>query len=436
MGRERTKEKTKLNYFFIKFFIIITHVIMLANVYLNGTYDSLFDVIKLAVVVIASDLIYYIILGCIDQDAYTIDYLLVLIANISLIFQSCFGGVHFNLKHFITLTAGMIACHAGYLFTRNSFRAEKMRPYCYAGIGIVILIILLFTGDRSMWIDFGGFSVQPSEFLKPLLVLVCASSLSSQQTKKQIGIFSVAPNNIAMVLISAVILGLQWWCRDLGSIPTFAAVAGCAVINRMCYPKAAFSKKKIGALAAGVLILAFAAFKLAPGYVKDRLYVDIWADQYGNGYQQCRALIAMAEGGWLGKGPGAGRLCNVAAYDTDIVFSSVSEEWGMLGAVLFVVLILLLLSTTLINTPKCYYHGTVAVGVTAVFIVQMSLNIFGSCNMIPFTGVTLPFLSNGGTSMVTSGFLIGMLKASQSPVFIRNIVEISSENESERSERR
>lgn len=422
------KEKTKLNYFFIRFFIVLTHILLLLNVYLNGVYDNPASVAVLSVFVIASDFIYFIILSNLKQDTYTIDYLLVLIANISLIFQSCFGGVNFNIKHFITLTAGMIACHAGYLFTRNSYRAEKMRPYCYAAIGVVIAVILLFTGSRSMWIDFGGFSVQPSEFLKPLLVLVCASSLSSQQTKKKIGIFYIAPNNIGMVLISVLILGLQWWCRDLGSIPTFAAVTGCAVINRMCYPKAAFSKKKIAALVTGVLVLAAAAVKFAPSYVKDRLYVDIWADQYGNGYQQCRALIAMAEGGWLGKGPGAGRLCNVAAYDTDIVFSSVSEEWGLLAAVLFIIMIILLLATTLVNTPKCYYHGTVAVGVTAVFVVQMSLNIFGSCNMIPFTGVTFPFLSNGGTSMVTSGFLIGMLKASQSPVFVRNIVEISPED--------
>lgn len=428
MFAEGKREKTKLNYLFIKFFVLLTHAVLLLNVYLNGVYENIAEVIKLSAVVAASDIFYFAVLGTNDQDTYTVDYLLVLIANISLIFQSCFGGVNFNLKHFITLTAGMIAYHAGYLFTRNSFKAEKMRPYCYVGIGVVIVVILLFTGSRSMWINFGGFSVQPSEFLKPLLVLVCASSLSSQQTKKKIGILYTSPNNIAMVLVSALILGLQWWCRDLGSIPTFAAVTGCAVINRMCYPKAAFSKRKIAALISGVVILGGIAVKFAPSYVKDRLYVDIWADQYGNGYQQCRALIAMAEGGWLGKGPGAGRLCNVAAYDTDIVFSSVSEEWGLLAAVLFIVLIILLLATSLINTPKCYYHGTVVVGVTAVFVAQMSLNVFGSCNLIPFTGVTFPFLSNGGTSMVTSGLLIGMLKAAQSPVFVRNIVEIHNPN--------
>ena len=424
MAAEKVKENAKLNYFFIKLFVVLTHIVLLLNVYLNGVYDDAAAVIILSAFVIASDVIYFMILGTFTQDTYTVDYLLVLIANISLIFQSCFGGVQFNLKHFITLTAGMISCHAGYLFTRNSFKAEKFRPYCYAGIGMLMIVILLFAGSRSMWINIGSFSVQPSEFMKPLLVMICASSLQSQQTKKKYWIIRTAPNNIGMVLISVLIIAFQWWCRDLGSIPTFAAVTGCALINRLCYPKAAFSKRKIGALAAGAVALAVLAVKFAPGYVKDRLYVDIWADQYGNGYQQCRALIAMAEGGWLGKGPGAGRLSNVAAYDTDIVFSSVSEEWGLLAAILFVILIVLMLATSLINTPKCYYHGTIAVGVTAVFVVQMSLNIFGSCNMIPFTGVTLPFLSNGGTSIVTSGFLIGMLKASQSPVFVRNIVEV------------
>ncbi|MBR6835801.1 MAG: FtsW/RodA/SpoVE family cell cycle protein, partial [Oscillospiraceae bacterium] len=134
MAAEKVKENAKLNYFFIKLFVVLTHIVLLLNVYLNGVYDDTAAVIILSAFVIASDVIYFMILGTFTQDTYTVDYLLVLIANISLIFQSCFGGVQFNLKHFITLTAGMISCHAGYLFTRNSFKAEKFRPYCYAGI--------------------------------------------------------------------------------------------------------------------------------------------------------------------------------------------------------------------------------------------------------------------------------------------------------------
>jgi cell division protein FtsW len=74
----------------------------------------------------------------------------------------------------------------------------------------------------------------------------------------------------------------------------------------------------------------------------------------------------------------------------------------------------------LINPPRSYFHKTVTTGVCGAFIVQMALNIFGSCNMIPFTGVTIPFVSQGGSSMVTSGFMIGMVIAGQSPVFKRH----------------
>lgn len=423
------REKTKLNYFLLKLFVVATHLIFLGAVWLNGNYSSVFEVIKLAVIVIATDIIYFVITGVLEQDTYTIDHLMVLIVNIGLIFQSCFGEITFNVKHFITILAGMVSYHIGYLFTRNSFKAEKLKPYYYGGVGILMVVILLFTGSRSMWINFGSFSIQPSEFIKPLLVLICATSLYRQQTKKKISIFTVNTDTIYMLAIAAVILLLQWWCRDLGSIPTFAAVVGCAIINRICYPRARLSKKKIGAIIGCALTLAITALILAPSYVKDRLYVDIWADRYGNGYQQCEALIGIAEGGWLGKGPGYGRLHEIAAYDTDIVFSAVSEEWGMFAAIMFVLLVLVMLATPLINSPKCYYHGNIAVGVVAVFIVQMSLNIFGSCNLIPFTGVTFPLLSNGGTSMVTSGFLIGMLKATQSPVFIRNIIEKTPERQ-------
>ncbi len=417
------KEKNKLNYILLKLFVVFTHLIFLGTVWLNGEYTNIAEVIKLSVMVIATDIIYFILSGCMEQDTYTTDHLMVLIVNISLIFQSCFGDVVFNFKHFITITAGMISYHIGYLFTRNSFKSEQMKKYYYCGIGVLIVSILLFTGSRSMWINFGSFSVQPSELIKPLLVLVCATSLLRQQTKKKVSIYMVNTDTIVMLVAAGIILILQWWCRDLGSIPTFSAVVGCAIINRMCYPRARLSKKKIGGIIGCIVVLALVALRLAPAYVKDRLYVDIWADRYGNGYQQCEALIAIAEGGWLGKGPGHGRLCDIAAFDTDIVFSAVSEEWGVFTAVMFVILLLILLATPLVNNPKCYYHGNIAVGVVAVFVVQMSLNIFGSCNLIPFTGVTFPFLSNGGTSMVTSGFLIGMLKATQSPVFIRNIVE-------------
>lgn len=419
------REIKRPGYFLIKMLVLLTHIVFLGTVLLNGKDVKPLELLKLSVTVIASDLIYFVIFDAIDESAHAIDILMVLIINISLIFQSCFCSISLDTKHLITITAGMICYIIGYYAVRNSFMSEKYKLFYYFAVFAIMVIIVAFAGSRSMWITIGGFSLQPSELLKPLLVLICATSLKTQQDKKQIGMFRIAPNNIGMVAVGVIIILFQWWCRDLGSIPIFAGILGCAVINRMCYPKAKFSKKKFAALGVLVVFAGLIAIKFAPGYVKDRLYVDIWADRYGDGYQQCEALIAIAEGGWFGKGPGHGTLYTVdkQAFNTDTVFSTVSEEWGLLASLLFVALLVVLLSTTIINVPRCYYHGTVAVGVTAAFIIQMSLNVFGSCNLIPFTGVTLPFLSNGGTSMVTSGFMIGMLRASQSPDFVRHIVE-------------
>ena len=82
---------------------------------------------------------------------------------------------------------------------------------------------------------------------------------------------------------------------------------------------------------------------------------------------------------------------------------------------MMICVILITLAIPLINSPRSYFHGTIAAGVCAAFTVQMALNIFGSCNMIPFTGVTIPFISTGGSSMAVSGFMTGMLIAGQSP---------------------
>ncbi|MBQ6211301.1 MAG: FtsW/RodA/SpoVE family cell cycle protein, partial [Ruminococcus sp.] len=79
--------------------------------------------------------------------------------------------------------------------------------------------------------------------------------------------------------------------------------------------------------------------------------------------------------------------------------------------------ILVMTSVPLVNPTRSYYHGTISACVCAAFIVQMALNIFGSCNLIPFTGVTIPFISAGGSSLMVSGFMVGMLMAGQSPSF-------------------
>lgn len=410
----------KLSYGRISLLVLLTHTVMLAAVLFRGNYKDITDLIPLTAAVFALDIVYMAVMRFFyKQMTYTTDFLLLMIMGCSVIFQSCFGGVGFASKHYITCIAALVCCQILFLLTRNHLRILAVKQYLYLVLGGLVLVTLFLTGSRSMWITIGSLSIQPSEFMKPVFVLLCATSIMEQHHKKKLVLFYVSREMIALTIAFFIIFVLQWWCRDLGSLPTFAAAYGCAIICRICYPRAKFSKGTLLFLIAlGTLAVALLA-AAAPAYVQDRLSVDIWEDTYGDGYQQCQALMAIAEGALFGKGPGYGRLINVAAADTDIVFSTICEEWGFFVALLIIFFVVSLLIIPMINKPKSYFHATMIMSVAAVFVVQMGLNIFGSCNLIPFTGVTIPFISQGGSSMLVCGMLAGMLKAGQSPVFRR-----------------
>ena len=409
--------KNGLSYFGVMLFSLLSHVSLLTIVFVKGNYENIMDPIILSAAVLALDFVYYIVLHIMKQNTYTFDILLVTVLNISIIFQSCFGKVGFAAKHFAFSIAALVLCQVSFKLVQDYRKIEKHKYIFYGIIGVLIISILLFTGSRSMWIDLGFITIQPSEFIKPFFVLVFATSIIHLRNQHKVLGISVVYDNWVLLGLTGVIVLLQWWCRDLGSLPTFVAVSGCGLLMRICYPKAKLSKKLIIGLCAAAAVIIIIALKFAPGYVQQRLHVDIWADPNGDGWQQCQALIAIAEGGWFGKGPGFGRLYKVPAADTDIIFSSISEEWGMLASLLAVFLILMLIITAVVNTPRSYFHTTLSVGAAAVFIVQMALNIFGSCNLIPFTGVTLPFISQGGSSMLACGILAGFLKAGQAMIY-------------------
>ena len=411
---ETVKSKIRVHYFLLTILILLAHTSMLGIVFFKGNYDTYKFPIILSTFVILSDIVYSKIIKSRKQPVYIVDYIMLFILNMTIIFQSCFGGISFSYKQAILSILALICMEIGCKIALNYEKLEEKKSYVYIIAGIIILSILFLTGSRSMWIDLGFITIQPSEFLKPVYVILCATTLTMQHRRKTLfKRFKYVPDNVVLFLLTVIIFALQWWCRDLGSLPTFMAVGFCALLTRICYPQTKFSKKSIIILGIIGIIGLVCAWVFAPSYVQERLHVDIWADQSGSGYQQCKALIAIAEGGWFGKGAGYGTLHNIAAYDTDIVFSSICEEWGFFIGIMAVLSIVILLCTTLINTPRSYYHSTLVTGVVAVFVAQMSLNIFGSCNLIPFTGVTIPFISMGGSSMLSSGFLIGFIKASQ-----------------------
>lgn len=293
--------KNGLSYTIITLLSLLTHISMLTIVFIKGQYDSIMSPIILSAIILGSDILYFFILKFLKQNTYTFDILLITVLNMSVIFQSCFGKVGFAVKHFIFSVLALVFCQIGFKLAQNYKFIEKHKYIFYGIIGALVISILLFTGSRGMWIDLGFITIQPSEFIKPFFALVFATSLAAQQNKKKILGIRIVYDNWILLGITALIVLLQWWCRDLGSLPTFAAVAACGFIMRICYPKAKLSKKLLIGISAAGLVVVIIALKFAPSYVQDRLHVDIWSDPTGNGWQQCQALIAIAEGGWFGK---------------------------------------------------------------------------------------------------------------------------------------
>ena len=139
----------------------------------------------------------------------------------------------------------------------------------------------------------------------------------------------------------------------------------------------------------------------------------IWEDVYGAGFQQTHSLTAAASGGLVGVGAGNGWL-RVTAADTDMVFCKICEEWGLIIAVLAVLCIVTLavFAVRACRAGRSSFYTIAACAATSLMVFQTCLNVFGAVDILPLTGVTFPFLSNGGTSMLASWGLLAFLKAS------------------------
>ena len=282
-------------------------------------------------------------------------------------------------------------------------------------IGLVIAmglqLFVLFKGDgtngSNRWLSLGKFfKLQPSEISKVLIILVVAYIVyvSPKRLDRMTGFIRVLVFTAPLIVFVAI-----------ENLTTALIMAGIVFV----VPFVTSRKSWYFFIAFAIVVVVGIAFIHFEGYRAAR--VQVWKDieNAPGGYQILQGLYAIASGGWFGKGPGFGFLHNVFAHENDIVFATISEEWGLLYALMMTVVLLFICSSPLIFPPRSYFHGTMCAGICAAITVQMALNIFGSCNLIPFTGVTIPFISAGGSSMVTSGLMVGMLIAAQNPVFTK-----------------
>ena len=285
---------------------------------------------------------------------------------------------------------------------RDLERAKVVRYLAVAaGIGFLVITLLFGTeyyGAKN-WLILGGMSLQPSELSKVCFVFAGTSTMDRIMSKR---------NLILFIAYSVVICGLLALMNDFGT----ALVFFCAFLL-IAYLRSG----SMGTVALAITALGFAgvlALRIAPHALnRFTTWRHVWQDPLSGGYQQTRALMCIASGGLFGLGPEGGLLQYVFAADSDIVFATISEEWGLLAALMMVLSIAVLgafaIRTTRVARSSFYSIG----GCTAagLLVIQTILNCLGTVDILPFTGVTFPFLSNGGTSMIGAWGLLAFVKA-------------------------
>ena len=245
----------------------------------------------------------------------------------------------------------------------------------------------------------GKFSFQPSEIVKFLFIFTTAATLQNLLSKR---------NLILFLGFSAGCMGALVLMRDFGTCAIFFVTAMIILYMR------SGDLKIVSAIAGVVAVGAVLVAKFVP-YVQRRFatYRHVWEYAGDKGYQQTRTMIAIASGALLGVGGGAGKLKYVPASDTDLVFGMICEEWGMIVGFCAVAcfIIFAIYSFKNVAFTNSAYFAIAACSAAGLWLFQISLNIFGSTDLLPLTGVTMPFISNGGSSMISSWLLLSFIKA-------------------------
>ena len=276
-------------------------------------------------------------------------------------------------------------------------------------IVIGALAVLLFAANLVLgkehngsknWIYLGNVSVQPSEFIKIAFVFVGASTLDRLQTAK---------NLTGFIAFSAICLGALFLMKDFGTACVFFVTFLIIAFMR------SGSLRTIALICAVAVFGAFLILKFKP-YVAKRFAVwgHVWDDPGGAGYQQTRVLSYAASGGLFGTGLGKGFLKNVFAGSSDLVFGMICEELGLVLAVVVVLSIAMLMfyARSDVTRSRSTFYSISACAAAGIMLFQTCLNVFGATDVLPMTGVTLPFISLGGSSMVSVWGLLAFIKAS------------------------
>ena len=312
------------------------------------------------------------------------------------------------LKQEVSVLLGIIVFDALLWYLKDVRRVMAIRfPLALAALGALGLsfVYIRFAvgaiNGAYNWIVIGNglFSIQPAEFVKIAFIFVGAASLDKLLTSKNIYLY---------IAFAMGCIGVLFLMKDFGTALIFFATFVIIAFLRSGDVRSILFVSAAAAIGA-VLIIYFKP------YVANRfaVYRHVWEHVDTTGYQQVRTLIYAVSGGLQGLGIGQGKLRYVAASTTDLIFGVICEELGLIVAFAIVIafaLICVYAVRTAKSAPSSFYAIS-ACAAAAMLLIQTALNIFGITDLLPLTGVTLPFLSQGGSSMICSWAMFAFIKA-------------------------
>ena len=295
---------------------------------------------------------------------------------------------------------------------------DKYR-YLAAITGIVLLVLPLVpligreVNSARIWVRFGPINFQPGEFAKLALAVFVASYLAEkreilQQARLSVGPFSFPePKHLAPVMAawgaSLVVMVAE---KDLGS----SLLLFLLVVVMLWVATA-----RVSYLFTGVGLFAIGGWVASKqfGHVQDRLdiWLDPWADPDGVGFQPVEASFALANGGLTGTGPGRGEPCRIPEVETDFIFAAIGEELGLVGSVGVLIAFITIVTAGLriAMGTRDSFGKLLATALSALLGMQAFIIIGGIIRIVPLTGITLPFVSYGGSSLVSNYILVALL---------------------------
>ncbi|KNF09516.1 cell cycle protein, FtsW/RodA/SpoVE family [Gottschalkia purinilytica] len=312
-----------------------------------------------------------------------------------------------GLRQIVYYGIGIVGFYVTYFILKNIKNWSKYTEiYLIASLGLYIFTLIFGTriGGATNWIRIGGFGLQPSEIIKVLFIFFLASYYVNRE--KYVKKFGSKTSYIFMAL-SYTYVGFLFLQKELGTALLFFLVFNA--IFFVYEP----DRKLILFNVIGAAVMAIAGYFL---FSHVRLRVDIWLDPWkdltSRGYQIVQSLFAIASGGFFGTGVGLGHPEFVPEVHTDFIFAAICEEMGIFAGIaimmLFMVIVYRGIKITIQQQDK--FFRIIALGITATLGFQAFIILGGVIKMIPLTGITLPFISYGGSSLISSFIALGVLQ--------------------------